>query len=53
MEYMKFINRRRKTATIVFTAYENGNASWQYNRAIAAEGERIDYRFVSYVEDMR
>jgi len=40
-------------AIVCKTFYENGNASWHYDRALAAEGERIDYRIVSYVEDMR
>jgi len=33
--------------------YENGNALWHYDRALATEGERTDYRIASYVEDMR
>jgi hypothetical protein len=32
---------------------ENGNASWHYDRSLAAEGERVDHRIVSDVEDMR
>jgi len=40
-------------AIVCKTFYENGNASWHYDRALAGQGERIDYRMVSYVEDMR
>ena len=40
-------------AIVCKTFYENGNATWHYDRALAAEGERVDYRIVSYVEDMR
>ena len=40
-------------AIVCKTFYENGNASWHYDRALAAEGAAIDYRIVSYVEDMR
>ena len=40
-------------AIICKTFYENGNASWHYDRALNAVGERIDYRIASYVEDMR
>ena len=34
-------------------SYENGNASWHEDGALAAEGERIDYRILSYVQNMR
>lgn len=40
-------------AIVCKTFYENGNASWHYDRALATEGERIDYRIASYVEDLR
>ncbi len=40
-------------AIVCKTFYENGNASWHFDRALAAEGEPIDYRIASYVEDMR
>jgi hypothetical protein len=40
-------------AIVCKTFYENGNASWHFDRALATEGERIDYRIASYVEDMR
>jgi hypothetical protein len=66
MEYMKFIIHGGEAATTLpvvliallllgsfLPSYENGNASWHYDRPLAAQGERIDYRIVSYVEDMR
>jgi hypothetical protein len=40
-------------AIVCKTFYENGNASWHYDRALNAVGERTDYRVASYVEDMR
>jgi hypothetical protein len=40
-------------AIVCKTFYGNGNTSWHFDRALAAEGEPIDYRIVSYVEDMR
>jgi cytoskeletal protein CcmA (bactofilin family) len=40
-------------AIVCKTFYENGNASWHYDRALNAVGERTDYRIASYVEDMR
>lgn len=40
-------------AIVCKTFYENGNASWHYDRALNSVGERIDYRIASYVEDMR
>jgi len=40
-------------AIVCKTFYENGNASWHYDRALNAVGERPDYRIASYVEDMR
>jgi hypothetical protein len=66
MEYMKFIIRRREAAMtlpaaliallllgLFLLSYENGNASRHYDPALAAQGERIDYPVVSYVQDMR
>ncbi len=66
MEYMKFIIRRREAAMtlpaaliallllgLFLPSYENGDASCHYPPALAAQGERIDYRIISYVEDMR
>jgi hypothetical protein len=65
MECMKFRIHRREAAMtlpevliallllgLFLPSYENGNASWHYDRAPAAEGERIDYRILSYVQDM-
>ena len=40
-------------AIVCKTFYENGNASWHYDRALNLVGERTDYRVASYVEDMR
>jgi hypothetical protein len=40
-------------AIVCKTFYGNGDTTWHYDRALAAEGERIDYRIASYVEDMR
>ena len=33
--------------------YANGNVHWHYDRALDNEGEAVDYRIVSYVEDTR
>ena len=33
--------------------YANGNVHWHYDRALDTEGEAVDYRIVSYVEDTR
>jgi cytoskeletal protein CcmA (bactofilin family) len=40
-------------AIVCKTFYENGNASWHYDRALNLVGDRTDYRIASYVEDMR
>jgi cytoskeletal protein CcmA (bactofilin family) len=40
-------------AIVCKTFYENGNASWHYDRALNAVGDPTDYRIASYVEDMR
>jgi Tfp pilus assembly protein PilX len=40
--------------TVVCNAfYANGNITWHYDRALNDEGELLDYRLVSYVEDHR
>lgn len=33
--------------------YSNGNVHWHYDRQLDNEGEAVDYRIVSYVEDTR
>ena len=33
--------------------YANGNVHWHYDRALDSEGDAVDYRIVSYVEDIR
>ncbi|HLW36355.1 MAG TPA: hypothetical protein VKS98_11920, partial [Chthoniobacterales bacterium] len=33
--------------------YANGNVHWHYDRQLDNEGEAVDYRIVSYVEDTR
>ena len=40
-------------AIICKTFYGNGNTSWHYDRALDTEGDAVDYRIVSYVEDIR
>ena len=35
------------------TFYSNGNISWHYDRALNDEGELLDFRIASYVEDTR
>jgi hypothetical protein len=40
-------------AVVCKTFYGNGNTSWHYDRALDAEGDAVDYRIVSYVEDIR
>jgi len=40
-------------AMVCKTFYGNGNTSWHYDRALDAEGDAVDYRIVSYVEDIR
>ena len=35
------------------TFYGNGNVSWHYDRALNNEGEVLDFRIASYVEDTR
>jgi hypothetical protein len=33
--------------------YSNGNISWHYDRALNDDGQLLDFRIVSYVEDTR
>ena len=33
--------------------YANGNVHWHYDRALDSEGDAVDYRVISYVEDIR
>jgi hypothetical protein len=40
-------------AMVCKTFYGNGNTSWHYDRALDTEGDPVDYRIVSYVEDIR
>jgi hypothetical protein len=42
-----------KGAIVCKTFYGNGNTSWHYDRALDTEGDAVDYRIVSYVEDIR
>ena len=40
-------------AMVCKTFYGNGNTSWHYDRSLDNEGDAVDYRIVSYVEDIR
>jgi hypothetical protein len=40
-------------AVICKTFYGNGNTSWHYDRALDTQGNAVDYRVASYVEDIR
>lgn len=40
-------------AIVCKTFYGNGNTSWHYDRELGAEGDAVDYRITSYVEDVR
>jgi hypothetical protein len=40
-------------AVVCKTFYGNGNTSLHYDRALSSEGEAVDYRIASYVEDIR
>jgi hypothetical protein len=40
-------------AMVCKTFYGNGNTSWHYDRALDYEGDAVDYRIASYVEDTR
>src|SRR5438105_7257856 len=33
--------------------YTNGNIHWHYDRALDGQGDAVDYRVISYVEDIR
>jgi hypothetical protein len=40
-------------AIVCKTFYGNGNTSWHYDRNLNNVGNAVDYRIVSYVEDLR
>ncbi len=40
-------------AIVCKTFYGNGNTSWHYDRKLDTEGDAVDYRIISYVEDIR
>jgi hypothetical protein len=40
-------------AIVCKTFYGNGNTSWHYDRKLNSVGNAVDYRVVSYVEDLR
>jgi hypothetical protein len=40
-------------AVVCKTFYANGNVMWHYDRELAREGDAVDYRITSYVEDIR
>jgi hypothetical protein len=40
-------------ALVCKTFYGNGNTSWHYDRELNNEGDAVDYRIASYVEDIR
>jgi len=40
-------------AMVCHNFYANGNTSWHYDRALDYEGDAVDYRIASYVEDIR
>lgn len=40
-------------ALVCKTFYGNGNTSWHYDRELDTEGDAVDYRITSYVEDTR
>src|SRR5256714_3530301 len=40
-------------ALVCKSFYGNGNTSWHYDRKLDTEGDAVDYRIVSYVEDVR
>ncbi|HET9417895.1 MAG TPA: hypothetical protein VFO30_01010 [Chthoniobacterales bacterium] len=40
-------------AVVCKTFYANGNVSWHYDRELGLEGDAVDYRITSYVEDIR
>jgi hypothetical protein len=40
-------------AVVCKTFYANGNVMWHYDRELGREGDAVDYRIASYVEDIR
>lgn len=40
-------------ALVCKTFYGNGNTTWHYDRQLDHEGDAVDYRIISYVEDIR
>ena len=40
-------------AIVCKTFYANGNVTWHYDRELGKEGDAVDYRITSYVEDIR
>ncbi len=40
-------------AIVCRTFYGNGNTSWHYDRTLDNVGDAVDYRIVSYIEDIR
>lgn len=40
-------------AIVCKTFYSNGNITWHYDRQLDNEGNAVDYRVISYVEDTR
>jgi hypothetical protein len=40
-------------AVVCKTFYANGNVMWHYDRELSREGDAVDYRIASYVEDIR
>jgi hypothetical protein len=40
-------------AVVCKTFYANGNVTWHYDRELGMEGDAVDYRITSYVEDVR
>ena len=40
-------------AVVCKTFYANGNVMWHYDRELGQEGDAVDYRIASYVEDIR
>ena len=40
-------------AVVCKTFYANGNVTWHYDRELGMEGDAVDYRITSYVEDTR
>lgn len=40
-------------AVVCKTFYANGNVTWHYDRELGREGDAVDYRIASYVEDIR